>query len=381
MGFGSFGAGLAQGLPEGTNLYNALQMQPLQKQQAQQQLSQGQLELQQAQQNTPFKLPNGQTIMLSADKAAQLGEALAGQQAYANALYGRTALNQQFDSGKLNQSDEQRLGGIPSALPIHNGITALAQAYADSMQGDNNAAQTALTQAKQYLAGTKLSPYIASVGNSPANIPAVYDSLVTQGAIETNRLSTGSKVIPQGAELQSLKTTLYPTLAEIQASPDIAMGKLDVTTDAYLLAPYKAALSQLVRGGTDQNGEPINPALRASFDQISQQYNQTKNGIYRIPGSGPQGTPMPEMQGVIPELTNGGLPRTATLPGTALPMASQQAAPLGSSLGLGGMPWNPNQAQQAPQAQQGTGLPGSVPLGQNPSPKRYQVLSVSPSGL
>lgn len=378
MGFGALGSGFSEGLGQGVSLYNALKSQPLQRQQLQQEIAgqntQNQLaqaQLGQYRNLQPFTLPNGQTLELPNSQAAQLGEQLAGQQAYANALTGRVMLGQTYKAGELDKNEQTRLDATKSAIPVHNAAMALYQAYQvanpqDGQQSDPRAITTAMTQLKQALSGNKLTaPYAQQIGNNPANIPAVYNAVVMQGAMEQPRLATGTIYVPGMNEINDFKNNLYPAL---NASPDVAYGMFKHFSDAYIEPPFQAAESKFQQA-SDGNGNFLNPVIANQYKQVVKQHSDANNSLYQLPGMGPQGSPLPEIRSILPAGGSGGVLRSA--PNGGMGSAAPQYV-AGTAIPALAMPSGFSSATPALPT-----MPGSVPQGQQPSPKRYQVLSVA----
>ncbi len=305
MGFGSVLGGLNEGLGQGVSLYNALQQGPAKQQMALQQAALGQQQLQDQMNKVPVKL-GGQTFMLPQAKAAEFAAEIESRKAMANAMLGRTQMQQDFNVGKPDAGTQSRIAAVQSIVPIHNTAMALWNANWADKNGDPSALATAMTQAKTFLASNPITrPYAETLGNDPANIPAVYDAVVQQAAMEQPRLESGSMRVPEGPELQAIKSTIYPGLDE---KPNDAYGKFNHFSEAYIKSPYEAALARLNQAADPVTGKFTNQFLERQSGALQKQLKDTTASLYQMPGYGTSGTPVPEIQGVIPSLQTNGNP-------------------------------------------------------------------------
>lgn len=364
--------GMAEGVNSGIGLANALQMQPLQRQMLQQKIAQDQQQMaaqqfqnQRAQTMTPVTL-NGQVFNIPVDEAAKMEAEIASRKMMMQGLLGKTAMQQDFKTGEPTGQEQTRLDSTKSAVPVHNAAMALYQAYQDANNGDPG---TAMTLLKQKLASSPLtSGFVQQVGNDPANIPAIYNAVVTQGAMEQPKLATGSMVVPQGADLELLKNSLYPSLAD---KPDVAYGKFKNFTDAYIEPAFQAGIAKMQQG-MDAQGNFSNPYLARQYSAITDQHTAAMKSLLNMPGYA-AGSTVPEASQATQEMSGGGIQNS-----------SQAAANPGlTALGVGiSTPTQSNQSavqtQPLTQAAPASSGIGGI-LGTQGPKKSYRVLDVTPA--
>jgi hypothetical protein len=304
----SYGAGaFAEGLNNGVSLRNAL----MQRQLLTAQTKEEQEKAQQLGTLVPVNI-NGQTFNVPQNQAAELMNQQQERRLMGQIYMNRLGAEQQFKAGTLTGPEQNRLDAVQSAVPIHNAAMAIYQSYQDYQAGNQNGAAQALTLLKSKMAGTALAPLFEQYGNDPRNIPAIYDMVITQGALEQNKLSTGSIRPPSAEEIGNFKNTFYPPLA---ATPDVAYAQFKHFADAYITPAYAAAEQHFERV---QQVDPAtgqtyiaNPMISAQKNNLEQQMRDTQETLYQLPGMGPKGTLAPEMrQGAAESSQNG-----ATIPG------------------------------------------------------------------
>jgi hypothetical protein len=319
MPFGSAINGLSEGLQSGVGLMGALQQQKMQQAQLQRENFQNMRMMN----TTPTEI-GGQTFQLNQDDAAKYANERASRVLMGQMMMNKIGAQQDFNSGKLTPQEQNRLDATQSAVPVHNAAMALYQAYQDTKSPDPSVSGTAMSILQKKLAGNQYTRGFAEqVGNNPANIPALYDSVITQGSMEQPKLATGSVYVPGGEELEGFKKSFYPGLEE---TPDVAYGKFKHFTDAYIKPAYDAGLQRLSEA-SDGKGNFSNPYLGRTYARVKGDYDSAMGSLYQMPGFGAKGTAVPEMKGAINEMSGGGVP-AAFAPGPGgIPSALTGNAP------------------------------------------------------
>lgn len=364
MAFGSFGSGLAEGLPEGVSLYNALKMQPFQRQRAQQEAQMGAQQLADYQDRVPTTI-GGQTFQLPMMDAAKFQEQIAERQMQTKMMMQMMMAREQLGSKMLNTAfdanDHVKVAALPTAIALHNFNNDLYNFYQQAETDPGNTRslwqkfQTGAMQ-KGYKDEPIVSALLTSDVNSPQDVVAINRNVKTLLGQEITKLQLGGNInekaisdnvngqvdlndSPEQARMKSslnaesaILATPMGIMSKISAeSPDAAHGQFP--------SPYHASVYKNMQGYLD----PQSPNyLEGKLTPIGGFNNKLDVSQGMPGGTGYGSSGVPPMQGALPPGIGGGM---SSLPGGGLPAPSNGAA-----------------------------LPGLVPQGAKPKP--YKILSV-----
>ena len=287
MALGDVVNGFGQGLGQGTSLYNAMALAPLQRQELVQQIAGQGIEnqqksaaLQQYQTQTPFKVGN-QTFMLPNEEAAKnalgLGEAQLNAQALANRLY----MGQTFKVGEETPDMKVQQSAAVSAVPLFGAYKTLYNNYQVAQDakaaGNIRLANTIISQTKQQLASNPiLAPYVAQLNSDGANWEVVAANLRAKIGGEYQKLNSSAhaEVPPEQGRLQG--DQMLPPLNMPVPEANEMFG---TSTDTFFGSKFKAAMDNSMNAADPMTGKILDPVIANQYANEQKRWQNLKSQI------------------------------------------------------------------------------------------------------